>query len=167
MAVSIEIRTVRSTDSPAIVDLVTRCFAPFPGCVMAVEAEESGLLAPAVSFDHFFVATRSGHVVGTIAGTQRADGMAELKKLYVDPDIRRAGLGRRLVTTLEAALLRGGNRSIELWSDTRFTAAHRLYERLGFQRSDRTHRALHDRSGTVEHHWVRWLEPHERTATQS
>jgi hypothetical protein len=39
---------------------------------------------------------------------------------------------------------------MELWSDTRFLDAHRLYERLGYRRTGRT-RELHDLSDTVEY----------------
>jgi len=38
---------------------------------------------------------------------------------------------------------------VELWSDTRFTDAHRLYERLGYQHTGKTP-DLHDLSNTTE-----------------
>ena len=45
---------------------------------------------------------------------------------------------------------------LELWTDTRFGAAHSLYERLGFSRS-RTTRALVDLSNSVEFHYRKAL----------
>jgi len=53
---------------------------------------------------------------------------------------------------------------VHLWTDTRFTDAHRLYERLGYARLDET-RALHDRSGTVEYHYRKTIAP-AMTASQ-
>jgi putative acetyltransferase len=51
---------------------------------------------------------------------------------------------------------RTGARMVELWSDTRFTAAHRLYERLGYIRLPET-RSLSDLSQTTEFHYRKQL----------
>ena len=53
-----------------------------------------------------------------------------------------------------------GARFVELWSDTRFADAHRLYERLGYRKSGVT-RELHDMSGSVEYHFRKELGPAE------
>jgi putative acetyltransferase len=42
-----------------------------------------------------------------------------------------------------------GAETLELWSDTRFVDAHRLYERLGYVRGEET-RELHDLSRSTE-----------------
>jgi putative acetyltransferase len=47
---------------------------------------------------------------------------------------------------------------VELWSDTRFLDAHRLYERLGYTRSPHT-RELQDLSNSVEFHFLKHLRP--------
>ena len=43
-----------------------------------------------------------------------------------------------------------------LWSDTRFTGAHRLYERLGYRRLPES-RTLGDVSNSVEHGYEKAL----------
>lgn len=55
----------------------------------------------------------------------------ELVRVYVHPDVRRQGLGRRLsLLAIQAAQARGCQ-LMEIWSDKRFVEAHRLYQSLG------------------------------------
>jgi GNAT superfamily N-acetyltransferase len=73
----------------------------------------------------------------------------ELKSLYVAAPARHAGLGAALAHRVEREARRRGAASVELWTDTRFTDAHRLYERLGYVATGGL-RELRDLSGTVE-----------------
>jgi GNAT superfamily N-acetyltransferase len=80
----------------------------------------------------FEVAVEGDEVIGTVGGTQR-DGVAELKRLYLREVARGKGIGRALLDRfLQWAQEHGCERAI-LWSDKRFTDAHRLYGRAGFQ----------------------------------
>lgn len=84
---------------------------------------------------------------------------AELKRLYVAATHRRRGVGRALVELVEDHAVRDHDAvAVELWSDTRFVDAHRLYERCGYVRTGRT-RQLHDPSETTEYEFVRALSP--------
>ncbi|HWD09375.1 MAG TPA: GNAT family N-acetyltransferase, partial [Actinomycetota bacterium] len=74
---------------------------------------------------------------------------AELVKLYVARHRRRGGLGRALVDWAEGAARSQGATGMELWSDSRFAGAHRLYARCGWRPTGAT-RDLHDRSQTTE-----------------
>jgi putative acetyltransferase len=49
-----------------------------------------------------------------------------------------------------------GVQAVELWSDTRFADAHRLYERRGYTRGPET-RTLHDKSNSVEYYYRKYL----------
>jgi GNAT superfamily N-acetyltransferase len=69
------------------------------------------------------VAVEGTAVVATIGGTL----------VYVLPSHRRRGLGRALSERFLAWARSVGARRAVLWSDKRFTAAHALYERLGFR----------------------------------
>ena len=80
----------------------------------------------------------------------------ELKKLYVEKPARTAGLGNTLCTLVEAEAKKAGYSHIDLWSDTRFTTAHRFYEKRGYTRGPKT-RELHDISFTVEFYFERAL----------
>ncbi len=59
-----------------------------------------------------------GTILGWVAGIRAYDGMAwELHPLVVHPKHQRKGIGRALVTDLEARVLARGGRSIYLGSD--------------------------------------------------
>lgn len=149
------IRPARDDDADGVIALIAAVFSEYPGCVLDVDREEPELRAPASRFDRFWVAEQGGRVVGCIACTFHGSWV-ELRKLYVDRSRRRQGLGRRLIALVEEEARARGAEGVELWSDTRFEAAHRVYERLGYARTGRTRR-LNDLSGTTEFHYLRRL----------
>jgi GNAT superfamily N-acetyltransferase len=149
------IRQARDDDAAAVIALVAAAYADYPGCILDLETETPELLAPASSHaamgGDFWVAEAAGQVVGSV-GYQPLHGGVELLKLYVAREARGQGLGRRLIALVEEAARAAGASHIELWTDMRFTAAHRLYEHLGFLRSLDTRR-LDDLSRSVEYHY--------------
>ena len=83
----------------------------------------------------FWVVRDAGQVVGSVGVARLDGGSAELHRLYLDSRLRGRGTGRALVeAVLEWCRTQNIPRLI-LWSDTRFEQAHRLYERMGFQRT--------------------------------
>jgi len=148
------IREARDTDAEGVIAVIARVYAEYPGCVLDVEREEPALKAPASSFDRFWVVEEGGRVGGCI-GLALGDP-AELKKLYLDAQLRGQGLGRQLIALVEETARAGGAGRIELWSDTRFTTAHAVYERCGYTKTGRT-RDLHDLSNTTEYHFEKDL----------
>jgi putative acetyltransferase len=150
----VTIRAARDEDAEHLITLIGGCFAEYPGCILDVDGEAPELWAIATFFTtrtgHFWVAERAGQVVGSVGvlPTAAPEGI-ELRKLYVARMARRRGLGGRLCDLAEAQARAGGAVFIELWSDTRFTDAHRLYERRGYVRGAEM-RALHDLSQSVE-----------------
>ena len=155
------IRAARDEDSAGLIALIAGVYADYPGCVLDVDSEEPELRAPAAhavsAGGAWWVAIRGDAVVGSIA-LRPAGVDAELKKLYVARSERGRGLGAALVATAEREAAARGAARILLWTDTRFTDAHRLYERLGYARQPGT-RALDDRSASVEFHFVKPLPP--------
>ena len=125
-------------DAPGVVDLIGRVYREY-GFVYVPDVEVPDLFR----FDQhyapprgvFFVVREEDVVVGSV-GVERLDNdSAELHRLYLDSRLRGRGTGRALV---EAALAWCREQRIPrmiLWSDTRFDQAHRLYERMGFQRT--------------------------------
>ncbi|MHC4513707.1 MAG: GNAT family N-acetyltransferase [Planctomycetota bacterium] len=153
------LRTATNTDAPGIIDLVGRCYAEYPGCVLDVDGEEPELLDPEGAFSAFWVLDRGGEVVGTIGCKIQPAGdgrKLELKKLYLHPDVRGAGWARKLVALIEGYARRHDIGVVELWTDTRFENAHGLYAHLGYTRTGKT-RELHDKSNTVEYYFVKEL----------
>lgn len=155
------IREGRDADGPALIELIGGVFAEYPGCVLDVDGELPELRSIATSFagwrGRFWVVTLGGRVVACIGLTpaSQPEGI-ELRKLYVHASARRRGLGGRLVALVEGEAKRRGARFIDMWSDTRFADAHRLYDKLGYRRGPST-RELHDKSDTVEFYFRKEL----------
>lgn len=154
------VRAARDEDAEGLIALLGGVFAEYPGCVLDVDGEMPELRCIATTFardgGEFWVAERGARVVGSVGWVPGKPGWLELKKLYVERGERRAGLGGTLVDrVLDAARAQGAG--VELWSDTRFETAHAFYARRGWRRTGAT-RELHDRSATVEWHFVREAE---------
>ncbi len=149
------IREARDDDAPPLIALIAAVYAEYPGCVLDVDGEVPHLRRPASSFlewdGRLWVAEGACGVVGCVGLAGHRDH-AELRQLYVSAAARRQGLGRRLCELVHGEALARGHRRIELWTDTRFADAHRLYERLGYVRQPGT-RELHDLSRTIEYRY--------------
>ena len=156
------IREARDSDADGLIALIGACWAEYDGCFLDVDGEVPELRAIASYFagrgGRFWVAEQDGRVVAS-AGYLPSPVGIELCKLYVDRSQRRRGLGRTLVEMVEAAAVAIGTAEVELWSDTRFLDAHRLYERCGYVRQVRT-RSLADISNTVEYRYAKRLIVH-------
>jgi putative acetyltransferase len=80
----------------------------------------------------FLIVYRGGVPVGCGAIRLLDTETAELKRMYVDPAVRGTGLGRRLVTALEAEARALGVRRLVLETGVRQAAALALYRATGF-----------------------------------
>lgn len=157
----LEIRPARDDDADGLIALVEACWGEYPDIVLAVEAEVPELRAIATYFQQvagkMWVVEAGGRIVGSVGWSPAAsNGGIELRKLYVARSQRRRGLGAQLCGLVETEARARRAAFIDLWSDTRFLDAHRLYERLGFVRGART-RELHDLSATVEFYYRKEL----------
>ena len=80
----------------------------------------------------FLVVYRERTPVGCGALRLLDDETAEIKRMYVSPDVRGTGLGRRLVAALEAEARALGVRRLVLETGVRQAAALALYRATGF-----------------------------------
>jgi len=81
----------------------------------------------------FLVVRREGIPVGCGAVRMLDDRTGELKRMYMAPSARGAGLGRRLVEALEAEARALGARRLVLETGVRQAAALALYQATGFR----------------------------------
>ena len=131
------------------------CFAEYPGCVLDLDDEMPDLLRMHSAWrqkqGRAWVVEDGQGLLGCVAAepAEQGDGM-ELKRLYVAARARRRGVASRLCREVEQEARRRGSSFVELWTDTRFVAAHRLYEHLGYVTDGRS-RELHDLSNSVEY----------------
>ena len=79
-----------------------------------------------------YVALERGTVVGTAALIPHGPGEMELVKLAVHPSARGRGIARRLTETCLAHARQQGIQRVVLVSNSRLSAALRLYESMGF-----------------------------------
>ena len=81
----------------------------------------------------FLIVYQGGVPVGCGALRLLDAETGELKRMYVDPAVRGTGLGRRLVTALEAEARALGVRRLVLETGVRQAAALALYRATGFR----------------------------------
>jgi GNAT superfamily N-acetyltransferase len=80
----------------------------------------------------FLAAEVAGEPVGSGAWRAMGAGMAEIKRVYVAPALRRRGLAQLIVAALERSAAQAGHRSVVLNSGARQPEALALYEQLGY-----------------------------------
>jgi predicted GNAT family N-acyltransferase len=153
------LRPIVDADAAGLQTLVAGCFAAYDGAVIELDGLDAWMHRPSTSLAakraQVWVVPGVGASLAASGGWQPAGDRLEVKTMYTSALHRRKGYAAALL----GLVLRAGReqgRAVELWSDTRFTDAHRLYERAGFRRLPER-RPLHDLSGTTEHHYL--LDP--------
>ncbi|MFC7493929.1 MULTISPECIES: bifunctional helix-turn-helix transcriptional regulator/GNAT family N-acetyltransferase [unclassified Nocardioides] len=129
-AATIELREVAPTD-PAAAEAAGRYFAEldrrFPGGFDPGEPDHAGT---------FLLATSDGRPVA-YGGVRVLDGelqgVAEIKRMWVDEAWRGAGLGSRMLRELEALARRLGHDRVVLDTNGTLTEAVAMYERAGYR----------------------------------
>lgn len=79
-----------------------------------------------------YLAELDGEMAGCAAFYQQADGICELKRLYVRDAFKGRGLGRALMERAMADAKAAGYRAMRLDSLERLKDARPLYDKLGF-----------------------------------
>jgi putative acetyltransferase len=152
------IRSATSADAASIIGVIQTVYAEYAFVFEAGE-ETPDLLAFGETYDGragaFFVAETMGVVVGSIGVRLGPRGVAEIVRLYLARQYRGQGVGRQLVEAAVAWARAHAAQAVELWSDTRFTDAHRLYTRTGFVQGGQ--RQLADVNNSLEYHFRRPL----------
>jgi GNAT superfamily N-acetyltransferase len=96
-------------------------------------AELAALPAPYVSpYGALFLAYVNGEAAGCAALRPFANGVGEMKRLYVRPRHRKAGLGNVLVEAVIDAARRADFHTLRLDTLPGMTSAQTLYRQLGF-----------------------------------
>lgn len=80
----------------------------------------------------FFVARADGRPAGC-GGVALFDGFAEVKRMYVRPDMRGLGIADAIMAQLITETAQAGLSLLRLETGSHSTAAIRFYGRLGFQ----------------------------------
>jgi GNAT superfamily N-acetyltransferase len=83
-----------------------------------------------------FIAELDGRRAGSVLCTRRAEDVAQLRMLFVEPDARGHGIGMLLIDQCVGFARAAGYSSMLLWTTSALTSARRLYERAGFELFD-------------------------------
>lgn len=153
----VTIRPAFNRDGDGIAELIALVFADYPGCVFDRSGEFPELDAIADDFK-----ADDGRLWVAVAATDRVMGCfgvkydasareAELHKVYLHPAVRGRGMAQRLMAKALAWLgqTHPDCQNVMLWTDTRFEAGHRFYEKCGFARTGES-RILDDLSNSSE-----------------
>lgn len=136
---------IEAADWPAEVPLARELFLEYADwldmdlCFQGFDAELAGLPGGyALPDGNLWFARVDGAVAGIVGlrpfGAEgRARGACEMKRLWVRPDYRGLGLGRRLAEQALDAAVALGYRRLCLDTLERMTEARALYARLGFR----------------------------------
>ncbi|SCX85738.1 GNAT family N-acetyltransferase [Microvirga guangxiensis] len=159
-AQTLSLRTAEDRDAQDLFGLLTLCFADFPGCYVDPHDDLKDLLKPGAARKNdgllWVTEDESGRVCACACVDFPEAATAELHRLYVRPDQQGRGLGSSLVRAVERHAREKGATRMVLWSDTRFTDAHRLYRKLGYTQTDRL-RDLGDISNSSEYFFEKTL----------
>jgi putative acetyltransferase len=135
MAPTLKTRLVRAADSETICDILAEVFDEY-GMTFDPEGFDRDVADPIAHYPGpdaaFWVIETERGVVGCVGVHAEAEHSV-LHRLYISPSVRGRGVGSLLCDQAESWSLARGLARMELWSDVRFTDAHRLYWKRGYQ----------------------------------
>ena len=137
-------RPGRKDDGLGLVRLVDEVYREY-GDEADVEGYDRDLLDVEDAYrkigGEFVVLEQDGEIVGAHA-TQPVDreaGLLTFRRLYLRAHLRGTGAGQFLMDWAVQWSRDNGYRRVEFWSDTRFSRAHRFFERYGFEKGGLRH----------------------------
>ena len=159
------IRPGQDQDADPLIALIWACWSVYPGVLMDVDGEMPELRALATYYQRkggaLWVAEQDGALLGMIATCPLDAGAWEICRVYVHPSLHGSGLGHRLLAAAEAHAIAQGAQGLKLWSDTRFSRAHRFYEKCSYVRVGAI-RVLNDISNSLEYCYAKPVNGIER-----
>ena len=156
-AATLEFQTV-DVDDPTALTAIQHYFAElqrrFPGGfdARAEATKDQQTLRPPHGV--VVVAVSDGEPVACGGVRRLEDQVAEVKRMWVDPGWRGAGLGSRLLQQLEATAVDLGHRTLRLDTNDALTEAIALYQRAGYREID----SYLDSAGRENPYASRWFE---------
>lgn len=135
---TLSITAARTADDIEAVRRLFQAYAQsldFSLCFQGFDEELAGLPGKyaAGSRGALLLAKVNDQAVGVVGLRNLGDGIAEMKRLYIDPAGRGHNFGRALTDAVLAEARRFGYRAIRLDTFPSMVAANRIYDSLGFR----------------------------------
>ena len=155
------IRRIRPADAPLLRDVRLRALATDPAsfastyereAAFAPEAWEEWAAGSAAGDDWAtLLALRDEEPVGIVTGARDENerSVFHVFSMWVAPEMRREGIGRRLLTDIETWMSSSGGTAVELSVTNQAAAALQLYERAGYAANGQVDESRHT-SGLLE-----------------
>lgn len=155
------LRKVKDSDSRGLISLIGGIFSEYEGVFLEPEGLDADLQAYATYIaglggEGFVVDDEDDGLLACVSYAPLEGSRYQLKRIYLSKALRGSGMGLKLLQHVEDLARTRGAREMELWSDTRFTRAHRFYEREGYVKQSYT-RDLNDSSNTTEFCFIKSL----------
>lgn len=83
--------------------------------------------------DCCWIAEKDGENVGAVFFIKKSETVAQIKLLFVNPQARRLGIGKRLVQECTRFAKKSGFKKITLWTSSSFTVAKYIFEKEGYK----------------------------------
>jgi len=130
------VRPYGPADHPRVVDLVLPVQQQEFGIPITYE-EQPDLQDPLAFFGgRFWVAVDGDDVVGCVGLLDVGGGTGVVRKMFVDADRRGSGAAKALLDALVDRARQEGMTELLLGTTSAYHAAHRFYEKHGFERVD-------------------------------
>jgi GNAT superfamily N-acetyltransferase len=135
--VRIEITEFSKSCSDAAIDLVVGIQRDEFGFPVSADQQPDLLDVPGhyrSGSGNFWIALAGERLVGTIGLMDLGGGRGSLRKMFVLPELRGAGVAPRLLECLLGWARTHGFKTLYLGTTCKYHAAHRFYEKNGFTR---------------------------------
>lgn len=106
--------------------------------------------------ENIWILEINGKQKGSISIKEADDDTAQLGLFLLDPSTRGYGYGQKLLETAIDFCKEAGYENVILWTNSELTAARKLYQRNGFERTETRVRLLSNKERTEEQ-WARPL----------
>ncbi|MFC3100155.1 GNAT family N-acetyltransferase [Altererythrobacter lauratis] len=134
-AVAVHLRRAQETDAPALQELIRQL-----GYERTAEDIAAQLAALDLTRQNVIVAELAGEVIGCLSTSimhvlHRPRPVGRISMMVVAQHLRGHRIGAALVREAERVLAEAGCGFVEVTSNAKRADAHRIYERLGYQRT--------------------------------